>query len=463
MGATDHPRAGFPAHRPQLWMIEVTDIKRFLGAIDRAVVWTAGGRFASSAGGIVTVGFVVLTLNSTEQGMFFAFLSMIAAQSLVELGFSTVAIQRISQAHADVRTANSTEERALQQGRLSDFVRWVTRWYVMIAVVLLIILGPLGLVMLSRGDGLTSEEWMPQWLGLALATAIWLAVMGRTVAIEGLGQVREVSKSRAAGSMARALVIIGALVLGGGLWAPAVATIVSAATMYLFTDFTIARAVMMKSSVYRNSISFWRDIWPFQWKISLSWASGFFIFNYMTLALVAERGLIEAGQFGIANSAAGGISALASSVISPKQAVWADWARRKEFSVMDQSLFSTVLVACLAAAVMSAIFFITLLFLMKWLPSLGSRFPSNATVLMLLGAAIVNQVVFSLATYLRAHGSEPYLISSLVFGLCMLVFAHPAAASGIEAVVGLYFAMTIIIGLIWGGIIFYRFRRSRHD
>ncbi len=45
-------------------------------------------------------------------------------------------------------------------------------------------------------------------------------------------------------------------------------------------------------------ISWRREVWPFQWKIAVSWLCDYFIFQLFTPVLFAFRGPVEAGQDG---------------------------------------------------------------------------------------------------------------------------------------------------------------------
>jgi hypothetical protein len=209
-------------------------------------------------------------------------------------------------------------------------------------------------------------------------------------------------------------------------------------------------------------VSFVTDIWPFQWRIALSWVSGFFIFQYMTLAIAAEQGLEAAGNFGLAATVAAGVSLLAGAPVSAKQAPWAALIAGRRFADLDRSFRlavgaagSLALVLSLAAmAVLAAVPFLA--------PGMAARLPDAGTLGALLMATVLNQWVFATATYLRAHGREPMLGASLAFAAILTAAAHPLARLGSLPLAGGYLMLTATCGCLWSALLWRRARRVWH-
>jgi hypothetical protein len=82
----------------------------------------------------------------------------------------------------------------------------------------------------------------------------------------------------------------------------------------------------------------------------------------------------------------------------------------------------------------------------------------------LVVAAILNQSVFAMATYLRAHKQEPYLATSVVGALLLgsfTVFVGPRV--GPDGLAWAHLVVTAGVGWVWGGWIFRQCRAAWHE
>ena len=81
----------------------------------------------------------------------------------------------------------------------------------------------------------------------------------------------------------------------------------------------------------------------------------------------------------------------------------------------------------------------------------------------LVGAAILNQSVFAMATYLRAHRREPYLaptvVGAVALGTWTLVAGPLVGATGLAYA---HLVVTLIVGWAWGLLIFRHCRTTWH-
>ena len=61
-----------------------------------------------------------------------------------------------------------------------------------------------------------------------------------------------------------------------------------------------------------------KEIWPFQWRISLSWLSGFFTFNLINPIVFVLHGPVMAGRIGITFSLITAVLSIAGAWINSK-------------------------------------------------------------------------------------------------------------------------------------------------
>jgi hypothetical protein len=419
------------------------------------VLWTLAGRLLSAVGALAVVPLVVWRLQIEEQGLYYLFASLVSAQVLLELGFATVVVQRIAAA-----VANNTGD-PWACGKTRSFTRLVFVWYGWIAAVLLITLLPIGWWYLSiRVEGAERVLWTGPWTLLVVATSANVVGLGLSAILEGIGKVAEMVRIRTYASLLRIMVLAVGLVAGCGLWSLSVAAVV-APSVLIIQCLRVGGPAMRAAlrTVEQSQVSWSRDVWPFQWRIALSWMSGFFIFQFMILAVGDRHGAAEAGRFGLGVQIASGISALASSWITPWQATWSNMVATQSWPALDAAFRNS----CSKSTGMALLGFTgttaVLLTVISIFPNEAHRLPTPLLWLLIGATAVTNQPVFAMATYLRAHGKEPYLITSIYFGIGAIAIALLAPCTTVLS--AFYLGLNVGIG-IWALIIFLNCRRLWH-
>lgn len=93
----------------------------------------------------------------------------------------------------------------------------------------------------------------------------------------------------------------------------------------------------------RWQVNYRLEIFPFQWKIALSWISGYFIFQLFNPVLFATEGAIVAGQMGMTLTVLNSIMALSFSWMTTKVPVYSELIAKKDYNQLD-SLFNKALI-----------------------------------------------------------------------------------------------------------------------
>src|SRR6185369_3301792 len=93
---------------------------------------------------------------------------------------------------------------------------------------------------------------------------------------------------------------------------------------------------LLSYSVKEHAIGWRREIWPFQWRIALSWLCGYFIFQIFTPVLFAFQGPVTAGQMGMSLTISSGIGSIAVAWMSTKAPVYGGLIARGEIGELDR-------------------------------------------------------------------------------------------------------------------------------
>jgi hypothetical protein len=210
-------------------------------------------------------------------------------------------------------------------------------------------------------------------------------------------------------------------------------------------------------------MNYWQEIFPFQYKIALSWISGYFIFQLFNPVLFANDGPIIAGQMGMSIAVLNGIAALSMSWIITKVPLFSELIAKREFDKLD-IIFNRTVKQMMFIGFSIIIFFIITIYLLEFYNfHFADKLLSINYLILLSMVTMVNQLVFSWATYLRCHKKEPFLINSIVGGLLMSFSTiYLGNIYGINGVVYGYTVLTLFIGLPWAYLIFKKSRVEWH-
>jgi hypothetical protein len=439
-------------------------LRHVLG-LDRAVGFTVLARFWASSAGLVTVALIARFLSPAEQGYYYTFGSLVAMQMVFELGFSFVILQLASheRAHLSISADYGITGDPTAHARLASVLQKSVRWYSAAAVLLAVTLVPIGLYFFHTHEQGQSVSWFLPWCLDALMAVLNFQVDPLLSFMEGCGYVADVARLRFAQSVTGSLLAWMALISHHGLFAPSMMLfgMASCSLTWIFTK----RRLLLGLLKYRpgtNRIRWMEEVWPFQWRIAVSWFCGYFIFWLFNPVLFAFRGPVEAGRMGMSLSLANAIMNIAVSWVSTKSAPFGTFIARKEYRQLDQTFFralwqsTAVSVAGALAAWLGTIF----------LNAQNIRFayrlldPSSIAMLMLL--MVTNVIIFAQAFYLRAHKQEVFFVNSVVGAMTVtaftLFFGKYYGAKGIVASC----CFGNILGLVWATYKFRKYRRLWH-
>lgn len=434
--------------------------------VDRAIIYTLVGRGWGLVSGMVTLFLVVRFLTPSEQGYYYTFASLLAMQVLFELGMSFVVMQFASHemAHLSWTGDGIVEGDIHAKSRLRSLLLLVTKWYGVVAALIIVVVLPVGWLFFSVNHLQQSVNWQVAWIWLVLAAAINICFMPILALLEGCGQVTEVARLRMFQNIIGSLAAWLLLMSGGGLLAmPAMSSgLALTALMWLwFTKRTFLKDLFCYDMNAGKSISWRAEIWPLQWKIALSWLSGYFIFQLFTPVLFAYRGAIEAGQLGMSFSIVNALMSIAMAWMSTKAPRFGTLIAKNDYVNLDHIFNATLTHSLLIMVALGIVLCTANYFLHAENVRFALRFLDPLPFTMLMLATTLNYVTYAQSAYLRAHKQEPFLWISLVSaGLIAVLTLFLAKDYGAMGIMSGYLTVCSIVGFGWGSLIFYSKRRE---
>lgn len=417
---------------------------RLRWGLDAEVLATLALRGWSVLAGLLTVLLVPLWLSADEQGYWYTFASLVALQLFFELGMNQVVLQLASHeaAHAGRDPAAAA--------RLASLVRLVDRWWGVAALGFVLAVGPAGALFLHDQGHLPQAHWLGPWCAVVLGTAAALLLSARLTLQEGCGRLADVARLRLLQSAGGSVLAWAVLAAGGSLWAAAAVPWVGAlCTLAWLRRQPPVVAPQVGPATGQPALSWRQDILPFQWRIALSWVSGWFIFQAFTPLAFAHLGARQAGQLGISLAVFSSVQAVGMSWVHAKSPQLAGHVARGERAAM-LALFHAVsrrgvgFVLLAGAGVV-----VTLAVLQQLWPGLAQRFAPLPVLACLAVTTALNACIFAAASLMRAHKQEPMVWVSAASGLATVAVAAAAAPHGLLPMMAAWLAVTAVLTLPW--------------
>ena len=441
--------------------------------IDGAIAYSSLARIIQAAANFIVLFFIASLLSPAEQGFYYTFGSIASIQVFFELGFTGIMTQYVAHeaVHLKLNEGNSYEGEEKYISRLAYLIRFCFKWYTVITVLFFIIVVIVGFIFFERYDvdGET-VSWKGAWVLMSVATAIKLFQTPFNSVLIGLGKVKEMNQVLFFQQLFVPLSLVLCLYFNLKLYSVGISILVGAFVWFAYILFTPSFRILLYLWRYYISekVSYMKEIFPYQWKIALSWISGFFIFQLFNPVLFATDGAVVAGQMGMTISVLTGVQSLALSWQNTKIPKYSGLIELKQYHELD-FLFNlttrqmTFISLFLNALLVGFIIIVNHFNIVLLGIDFSSRFLSVGMFCIMTLAIFLNQLIYSWATYLRCHKQEPYLVLSVVEGvLCLLSTLFFGKWFGLKGIV-LGYITIIIFQTIWAYYIFVTKKTEWHQ
>ncbi len=434
--------------------------------VDRAIAWTLLARAWGSLSGIVTVALIARALSRADQGYYYTFGSLVALQIVFELGFSVVILQLATHeaAHLTIAPGGTVTGDPRGLARLASVLQKAVLWYSIAAVLMGAVLLPVGWRFFATSPGSAATPWRGPWIAVVLASCFTFQIDPVFSFLEGCGFVSRVARTRSAQAITGSLLAWTALALHHGLFAPAlvIAGQASIGMVYLWQHRALLLGLIrLRAGAF--AIRWSDEVWPFQWRIAVSYASGFLIFQLFNPVLLHYFGPVVAGRMGMSLNISNALAGVAISWISTKAAPFGAMIARREFALLDRTFFRAATQALLLCGTGSVAVWVIDVVLNRQGIRFAQRLLPPLPFALLLLTMVLNQAVGSMALYLRAHKQEKFLLNSVLGGLLVacstLTLGRRFGPTGMLAG---FLGVTVVVGMGMGAWTFTHYRHLWH-
>jgi hypothetical protein len=435
--------------------------------VDRAIGFSLASTGWTLVARPVTLLLMVECLTADQQGYAVTFASVLALQVFFELGVGTVVQQFASHeaGRLDWAAADTPSGDPAAHARLASLFRQTVVWYAAIAVLTAAVILPVGWVFFERAG--TGDGWQPAWALTVLAAAFAFLNTPAVMLLNGAGQVAVTARVAAQAAVVSSVAGWGLLLAGVGLAALPLATLLG---LLVTAGWLAACRRRLLLGLWRHPagghhLSWRREVWPFQWRIALSWLSGYFIFQLFNPVAFAFHGPAAAGRVGLSLALCTQVQTVAMTWISTKLPRFGNLIARGEYDRLDREFFRAfgTAVGLTAAGAVAVVIGAAVL------GGIGSRYADRLLPPLVLALPAANVVLMAvtggLASYLRAFRREPFLVCSLVtagvVGASTYLLGRHA---GVAAMLGGFLVFNLLVGVPWAVWLFranrYRWRTA---
>jgi len=431
--------------------------------VDRASLFALATKVFQGAGGVVTAVLILRFFSPEVQGYYYTFANVLALQVFLELGLSAVittfAAHEWSRLSLESDGGITGDRQAL--ARLRSLARQVTAWYLTGGFLLLLLLTVIGLWFFDSQDKSGTVEWQHPWIAMCLLTSLNFFLIPAWALLSGCGQIANVNAYRMIDTVIRYAALWVCIALGASLWSAVGAAALSAFGGWIFLLVLYRRFLRdLLLNVPSERIGWFKELFPLQIRIALSWISGYFVAYVFTPVIFYFLGASEAGRMGMTWAFISGLSGIAATWLQAQAPGFSILVARKEFAALDLSCVKTVWIGV-------AVFFsgccigIAILALLRiYRPDLADRFIPIGSIAVFLIAECLQQVSMVQATYLRAFKQEPFLGLSV-----MSAFIVGGGTLWLTPTLGFYgpafsYLTAAVVGIAWGSLIFVQKRRQ---
>lgn len=408
----------------------ITKLLNTLG-IDGAIFYTSLGRILQGLGGIITLILISKFMSKEEQGFYYTFMSVLALQMFFELGLNGILSQFVAHEMAFLKVVDNDhlegEENNLS--RLTSIFHFTIKWYSFFSILLITVLIVVGFFYFHRyAANSYNIHWQMPWLLLSIFTGLNLFLSPITSILYGICKVKDITRFQMLQQLFVMFSVWIALLLEIKLYVLVINVVAN--ILFLIVYFYFHYRKLLKNILLHpitNKIDYWKEIFPYQWKIALSTISNYFVFQCFTPITFAFYGAVVAGQMGMSLMLSNSIYPLVASWCVTKVPLWSSLVARKEFVQLTNSLKMVVKqsIAISLFVISVALTIIYIAYLFK-IPIVQRILPVELCAILFL-AIPFNLVINVWATYLRCNKKDPFMIQAVMGGIFIFLQAYLSA------------------------------------
>lgn len=379
--------------------------------------------------GLITIAMLTKFMDSSEQGWYYSLVSLSSFFTVFDLGLSVVLVQIASHYFS----LNRWGEKGVVHGEGRDLfltlLNKVSKFYFFLAFLFSFFLIPIGFFIFSHKSANASFanlSWQLPWIFLVLATSLNILLLPFFSILEGTGSIKEVYIVRIIQVSLASFLCWLVISMGGVLWAATIAPAVAFSVSLIWIVKKKPGLIFFSRTLKSIDFAWSKDIWPLQWRVGLTWLSGYLITQIYTPILFYFSGPVVAGQMGLSLTIANMLALLSQSWIASRIPIMGKAVAKRDWISFDRIFRRDFTISILVY--FCGAFFLCVLHSFFIEPAYVDRILPFSSFLGLLLVVFINHINSLLATHLRSFKQEPLVWISFFGAILTVPTALIAAA-----------------------------------
>ena len=366
--------------------------------------------------GPITIFLVLCFFTEITQGYFYTFRQLLALKVFTELGLGTVIIQFVSHewAHLSLKENGKIEGPNEAKQRLASITRYSFKWFTWASILLFIILLVVGFNLFGSKTDL-SVNWIWPWVILSVFTVFELLLIPFFSILTGCNDVFFVYLLQLIKTILNALFIWFSIMSGFGIWSLAIGASISFSVIIVILGYykkPIFKEILKIKIA--NKFVWKKELWSMQWKIALSWLSGYFVFYLFTPVLFHFKGPVIAGQMGMSLSVVNTLAFIPSLWMKPNMPQFGMYIAKKNYYKLDALFFKLLKITSFFLLLSSLVLWSAFYIINYYEFSFAARMLPMPLITLLILTVTLKSGFSPFSDYLRAHKKEPMVIPSVL-------------------------------------------------
>lgn len=370
---------------------------------------------------------IPLSLSLEEQGLYFTFASVLAVQVFFELGLSQVLQIKFANLSSSFYTDNKNEYKKFdEENKKVKKLLLIGRIYYRFLSFLFFIFTVMVGMVFFHGFQNSSIPVLAIWTVLVFITSLNLLNNVKLTFVEGIGKIEIISKIRLIANLLGFIIFFSFNFLGFGLWVVIAIPLANALFftywLYLHDDANIYRKNRENYKIdFSEAFRIWKnDIFSMQWRISVSWICGYFVFNLLVPIVFRTFGPEEAGRIGFSYNILFVINSITCTFCVAQTPLFSNLYSNKNIKRLNYLFKKSFIKSVFATISMLILILISLSLLQIYFPFFNDRFSNSFQLLIISLSSFLFSISLCLSVYLRCQGKEPLLKINILIAVIKL-------------------------------------------
>lgn len=353
-------------------------------------------------------------LSSEDLGFWFAMTGFAAMIAFADLGFSSISLQFASHEFAKLQFDEYGEIVGEKESieRLSSLFIFSFKWICTIAGISLLVVTASGCYLLQKHT--TTIQWESPWILLCIASAISIILNTVMSFFEGCNSVAKIQKIRfimaASNSLGLILFLFSGLKLASLGLSLTISAIIGTRLMYCSFSMTIRNLVNTSAFVEHS----WKgEIYPLLARYSISWLSGYAMFQLLSPIMFYYGGAILAGKVGLSISLFTAIFSISNIWTTSQIPLFGIAIANRNFAELFR-IFKHGLSLSIITYLLASIFLAVVYFEGRSHFTVFAKFLNYPSLLLLGFAWFLQLIVHNYAIFLRSFKQDPLALVSAI-------------------------------------------------